>query len=216
MKTIDQYELFKLLLNDMGETGWWPADSKVEIIIGAIMIQNTNAANAKRAVNNIGSATQFNPQVILNLPLETLEDLVRPAGFFKNKSKAVHSVLNWFQEHDNNLEAITEKYEINLRQELLKLHGVGDETADVLLLYVFEQPVFVSDKYAQKLYTELGVSGMDNYRAMRKTVSLDKQFTTWEAKEFHGLIDEFGKIYLRGKGNFEASFLAGYQLKIEE
>ena len=107
MKTIDQYELFKLLLNDMGETGWWPADSKVEIIIGAIMIQNTNAANAKRAVNNIGSATKFNPQAILNLPLETLEDLVRPAGFFKNKSKAVHSVLNWFQEHDNNLEAIT-------------------------------------------------------------------------------------------------------------
>src|SRR5699024_10548633 len=122
MKTIDQYELFKLLLNDMGETGWWPADSIVEIIIGAIMIQNTNAANAKRAVNNIGSATKFNPQAILNLPLETLEDLVRPAGFFKNKSKAVHSVLNWFQEHDNNLEAITKKYEINLRQELLKLH----------------------------------------------------------------------------------------------
>lgn len=216
MKEITQYELFKLLLDEMGETGWWPAESKVEIVIGAIMIQNTNAANAKRAVINIGEATQFDSQAILNLSLEELEDLVRPAGFFKNKSKAVHAVLTWFAEHGNNLEAIAAKYDVNLRQELLKLHGVGDETADVLLLYIFDQPVFVSDKYAQKLYTELGVPGMDNYKAMRQRVALDSQFTTWEAQEFHGLIDEFGKLYLRGKGNFKTSFLVGYQLNREE
>lgn len=213
MQEITQYELFKLLLDEMGETGWWPADSKIEIVIGAIMIQNTNAANAKRAVINIGKVTQFDAQAILNLSLEELEDLVRPAGFFKNKSKAVHSVLSWLTEHGNDFEMIADKYDVNLRRELLKLHGVGDETADVLLLYIFDQPVFVSDKYAQKLYTELGVTGMDNYKAMRKRVALDTQFTTWEAQEFHGLIDEFGKLYLRGKGNFESSFLAGYQLK---
>ena len=216
MQEMTQYELFHRLLEEMGETGWWPAESKVEIVVGAIMIQNTTAANAERAVMNIGQATQFDTQAILDLPREELEVLVRPAGFYKNKSKAVHSVLHWFDEHDNDLRGIVRKYESNLRQELLKLHGVGDETADVLLLYIFDQPVFVADKYAQKLYTKLGIPGMDNYKAMRRLVSLDPQFTIWEAQEFHGLIDEFGKLYLRGKGRFEESFLAGYRLDASE
>lgn len=216
MQEITQYELFQRLLNEMGETGWWPAESKVEIVIGAIMIQNTTAANAERAVMNIGQATQFASEAILALPREELEELVRPAGFYKNKSKAVHSVLAWFKEHGNDLDEIARQYGSNLRRELLKLHGVGDETADVLLLYIFDQPVFVADKYAQKLYTELGVLGMDNYKAMMRRVSLDAKFTTWEAQEFHGLIDEFGKLYLRGKGRFEESFLVGYKLDTKE
>ena len=119
MQEMTQYELFHRLLEEMGETGWWPAESKVEIVVGAIMIQNTTAANAERAVMNIGQVTQFESQAILDLPREELEVLVRPAGFYKNKSKAVHSVLHWFNEHDNDLRGIVRKYESNLRQELL-------------------------------------------------------------------------------------------------
>lgn len=170
MKVINQYELFKLLLEELGETGWWVSESYVEIAIGAILIQNTTAANAQRAAENIRRVTDFNQESILALTSEALEELVRPAGFFKNKSKAIHSALSWFSHHDNELEAVKLKYGVSLRDELLKLHGVGDETADVFLLYIFNQAVFVSDKYAQKLYTNLGVMGMDNYKAMRKVV----------------------------------------------
>lgn len=216
MKLINQYDLFKIMLEEMGETGWWPAESRTEIVVGAILIQNTNWINADRALNQLKEATQLDQAKLLSLTEDTLQDLVRPAGFYKNKSKAIHSVLTWFDSHNNNLEGIKARYQGDLRKELLRLHGVGEETADVFLLYIFDLPVFVSDKYAQKLYTKLGIPGMDNYKAMRRLISLDPQFTIWEAQEFHGLIDEFGKLYLRGKGRFEESFLAGYRLDASE
>lgn len=214
MKLINQYDLFKIMLEEMGETGWWPAESRIEIVVGAILIQNTNWINAERALNQLKEATQLDQAKLLSLTEDALQDLVRPAGFYKNKSKAIHSVLTWFESHNNNLEGIKARYQGELRKELLRLHGVGEETADVFLLYIFDLPVFVSDKYAQKLYRELGVVGVDNYKMMRQKVSLDSRFTLWEAQEFHGLIDEFGKVYLRGEGIFKTSFLEGYQLKL--
>lgn len=214
MKIINQYDLFKIMLEEMGETGWWPAESRIEIAVGAILIQNTNWINADRALNQLKEATQLNQANLLSLTEDALQELIRPAGFYKNKSKAIHSVLTWFESHNNNLEGIKARYQEDLRKELLRLHGVGEETADVFLLYIFDLPVFVSDKYAQKLYRELGVVGVDNYKMMRQKVSLDSRFTLWEAQEFHGLIDEFGKVYLRGEGIFKTSFLEGYQLKL--
>lgn len=214
MKIINQYDLFKIMLEEMGETGWWPAESRIEIVVGAILIQNTNWINADRALNQLKEATQLNQANLLSLTEDALQELIRPAGFYKNKSKAIHSVLTWFESHNNNLEGIKARYQEDLRKELLRLHGVGEETADVFLLYIFDLPVFVSDKYAQKLYRELGVVGVDNYKMMRQKVSLDSRFTLWEAQEFHGLIDEFGKVYLRGEGIFKTSFLEGYQLKL--
>lgn len=214
MKIINQYDLFKIMLEEMGETGWWPAESRIEIVVGAILIQNTNWINADHALNQLKEATQLNQANLLSLTEDALQELIRPAGFYKNKSKAIHSVLTWFESHNNNLEGIKARYQEDLRKELLRLHGVGEETADVFLLYIFDLPVFVSDKYAQKLYRELGVVGVDNYKMMRQKVSLDSRFTLWEAQEFHGLIDEFGKVYLRGEGIFKTSFLEGYQLKL--
>lgn len=202
------------MLEEMGETGWWPAESRIEIVVGAILIQNTNWINADRALNQLKEATQLDQANLLSLTEDALQDLIRPAGFYKNKSKAIHSVLTWFESHNNNLEGIKARYQEDLRKELLRLHGVGEETADVFLLYIFDLPVFVSDKYAQKLYRELGVVGVDNYKMMRQKVSLDSRFTLWEAQEFHGLFDEFGKVYLRGEGIFKTSFLEGYQLKL--
>lgn len=202
------------MLEEMGETGWWPAESRIEIVVGAILIQNTNWINADRALNQLKEATQLNQANLLSLTEDALQELIRPAGFYKNKSKAIHSVLTWFESHNNNLEGIKARYQEDLRKELLRLHGVGEETADVFLLYIFDLPVFVSDKYAQKLYRELGVVGVDNYKMMRQKVSLDSRFILWEAQEFHGLIDEFGKVYLRGEGIFKTSFLEGYQLKL--
>src|SRR5699024_6218127 len=108
MKTIDQYELFKLLLNDMGETGWWPADSKVEIIIGAIMIQNTNAANAKRAVNNIRIAIRLVAHVSVYVTGDRIEALVQLVGFGEYKGMAVGSVFTCFVELDTMVLAMFE------------------------------------------------------------------------------------------------------------
>ena len=87
--------LYQKMHRKMGPSGWWPADSKEEIIIGALMIQKTNWQNADKAVANFQQKTGFDPEKITNLPMTEIQRLVRPAGFYKNKSKAVAAVFSW-------------------------------------------------------------------------------------------------------------------------
>lgn len=205
-------QLYQKMSREMGPSGWWPAESKEEIIVGAIMIQNTNWQNADRAVANFRQATHFAPEAICQLSDDELTTLVRPAGFYKNKSKAVRSVFSWLKEHHFDYEAISNHYGSQLRDNLLSLHGVGDETADVFLTYIFDRPTFISDKYARTLFTCLGISGLTNYASLARRCQLPTTFTVAMAQDFHGLIDEFGKQYLHPVADFKTSFLANDQL----
>ncbi|MDO4814469.1 MAG: endonuclease III domain-containing protein [Gemella sp.] len=212
---LNLYELYQLMLKEMGPTGWWPAETKEQIIIEAILIQNTTERNATSASKLIKEATNYNFKKILELNDETLQELVRPAGFMKNKSKAIKTLASWYLEHESNPEKINEKYGDNLRKILLKLHGVGPETADVLLTYIFDRPYFVADKYARTLLGLLGVETelLTNYITLHKHLALlPEHFSHQDAKEFHGLIDEFGKKYFHPMENFKTSFLADCQL----
>lgn len=211
MVKLSSKELFELLYGQYGETDWWPADSTYERMIGAILVQNTNWTNVELALDQLRRATALDAQNILALSQEDLIHLIRPAGFFKNKSRGILAMTKWLVSHHYNYQGIVNLYGKNLRQELMKLPNVGPETADVYLLYAFEQIEFVADKYAQKLYTHLGVEGIKNYPSLKQQVSMSG-FTLLEAQEFHALIVEFGKDYLRGAGRFEESFLSGYRL----
>lgn len=205
-------QLYHKLRTNMGPSGWWPADSKAEIIVGAILIQNTNWRNADRAVTLFRQRTAFEPTKILALPTEDLQRMVRPAGFYQNKSRSLVNVFSWLSRFDNDYHRIANHYGSNLRKQLLTLRGVGPETADVLLTYIFDQPSFISDKYARTLFTQLGVPHLTNYQSLASQVHLSKAFTVAMAQDFHGQIDEFGKKYLHPVGNFDHSFLAGDQL----
>lgn len=209
------YDLYQKMLLHMGATNWWPADSKEQIMIEAILIQNTTEANATRASSLIRQATAYDFERITRLPVEELEKLVRPAGFMKNKSKAIQTLTGWYVAYDANPSAIVERYGKELRATLLKLHGVGPETADVLLTYIFDQPQFVADKYARTLFGLLGVQGLTDYQSLHRRLScLSAPFTYQDAQEFHGLIDEFGKKHFRPIGKFQTSFLTGDTLKL--
>ena len=207
-------KLYQRMHREMGPSGWWPADSKAEIIIGAIMIQNTNWRNAARAVANFRQATQFVPAKIAQLPREEVQELTRPAGFYRNKSRAVEAVFAWLRQFDFDYQRIATAHGAQLRDQLLALHGVGDETADVLLTYVFDTPAFISDKYARTLFSRLGITGLTGYRSLANRCRLSPYFNLARAQDFHGLIDEFGKRYLRSPNAFQTSFLAGDQLKL--
>lgn len=214
MTTVTLYQLFKKMLTEMGPQGWWPADTKPEIIVGSILVQNTNWRNVEKSLANIKKATEFQPDLIAKLVVNDLITYIRPSGFYSNKSKAILEIFQWLSVYDFDFDQIKQEYGENLRNELLKLHGIGEETADVLLLYVFDEPVFIADKYAQKLFEALGQSGLNNYRRLKKTVDSFEEFSLTEAQEFHGLIDEFGKLYLRKTEDFSESFLAGYTLNL--
>ena len=211
------YELYQKMLAHMGPTNWWPADSKEQIMIEAVLIQNTTEANATRASQLIREATAYDFECIVQLDSKILEDLVRPAGFMKNKSRAIQGLAQWYLDHDVAPKAICQAYGSRLREVLLGLHGVGPETADVLLTYIFDQPQFVADKYARTLFGLLGVEGLRDYQTLGKRLHrLPEPFTFADAQEFHGLIDEFGKAHFRPMEKFETSFLAGDRLRLEK
>ncbi|MCY7171979.1 deoxyribonuclease I [Streptococcus gallolyticus subsp. gallolyticus] len=207
------YNLYQKMLTHMGATNWWPADSKQQIIIEAILIQNTTELNATRASQLIKTASNYDLQVLVNMPKENLEELVRPAGFMKNKSKAIQEVASWYLAHNENPTKIVQQYGSSLRKVLLSLHGVGPETADVLMAYIFDQPQFIADKYARTLFTQLGINDLTDYKSLAILLAeLPQPFTFADAQEFHGLIDEFGKQYFHPVKDFQKSFLAGDQL----
>lgn len=205
-------ELYEKMHQNMGDSGWWPAESKAEIIVGAIMIQNTNWRNADKAVAGFRERTNFDPNQIRQLTTAELYDLVRPAGFYKNKSRAVAAVFTWLSQYNDDYQQASQSLGPTLRKELLKLHGIGDETADVLLTYIFEQPTFISDKYARVLFTQLGIPNLTNYQSLARQVKLPANFTSAAAQDFHGLIDEFGKVYFHPLTKFQESFLADDRL----
>jgi len=214
MTTLTLYELYEKMYAEMGPQGWWPADSKIEIIVGAILVQNTNWNNVGKSLANIKKATSFDANKIAGLDRDELIEFIRPSGFYKNKSKAILGVFQWLSDHNYDFKQIKQQYGENLRKELLNLHGVGDETADVLLLYVFDVSVFIADNYARKLFAALGQPLFKNYRELKKRIKNFEQFTLEEAQEFHGLIDEFGKISLKNEHDFQSSFLADYSLTL--
>ncbi|MDM7516591.1 deoxyribonuclease I [Lentilactobacillus sp. TOM.63] len=208
---IDPMPLYHYMLKEMGPQHWWPADSKMEIVIGAILVQNTNWNNVDLALDNLRAKTDLNVEKILQLSQPELEELIRPSGFYKNKSKSLLAVLKWFNQADCDFDKLSAQTGSHLRQTLLALPGIGEETADSLIVYVFDQPTFIADKYARTLFSCLG-DPTTNYRQLKQQVALPASFTYQDAQEFHGLIDEFGKVYLKNSEKFNGSFLSQFQL----
>ncbi|MFW3496765.1 endonuclease III domain-containing protein [Aerococcus viridans] len=205
-------KLYDTLLNEMGPQGWWPADSKVEIILGAILVQNTNWRNVEKSLSHLKSATGFLPEEILKLQLEELETLIRPSGFYRNKARAIQASFQWFGNHKWDYQAVQYEYEKQLRSEILKLHGVGFETADVFRVFIFDQPAFIADAYARRLFSWLTDKSYATYQSLYQDIVLPDDFTYEEAQEFHGLIDEFGKLYLGKNGQVKENFLSKIKL----
>jgi len=193
-------KLYHIMLEEMGPQYWWPAETKKEIILGAILVQNTNWNNADQALITLKEQTDFSSDEILNLENSELETLIRPSGFYRNKTKTIQTVFEWFNQHNWDYEKIKETYGTELRKELLALHGIGEETADVFLVYVFDQVEFIADKYARKLFNQLEfTNSIETYHGLKSKVELPSNFTYVDAQEFHGLIDEFGKMYLKNR-----------------
>ncbi|TDM02485.1 endonuclease III domain-containing protein [Macrococcus carouselicus] len=199
-------ELYDLLYAELGPLGWWPADSEIEMMIGAILVQNTNWNNVEKSLHNIQEKNDFDAEKILSLTIEELQELIRPSGFYHNKSKALMTLLEWLSDYDFNYKRIDEYFGAALRTELLKLRGIGPETADVLLVYLFERVEFIPDSYTRRLYKQLGYTNTESYDKFKKEVRID-DFTNAEAKEFHGLLDEFGKRFLTTKTRDSEHFL---------
>src|SRR5699024_1418183 len=108
-------KLYESLLDEMSPQGWEPAESNVEIIMGAILVQNTNWRNVEKSLNNLKAATAFLPEEILGLPVAELEELIRPSGFYRNKARAIQASFQWFGNHKWDYQAMQYAYGRQLR-----------------------------------------------------------------------------------------------------
>ncbi len=207
---LDTKTLYQLLYEHMGPQGWWPAESKIEVMLGAILVQNTNWRNAAYAIESLKQATHLKPHHILNLKLETLQVLIRSSGFYKNKAQTILSLLTWLEHHDFDYQEINHRYKQDLRKTLLEIKGIGSETADVLIVYIFGGVEFIADSYSRRLYRKLGYTQTDSYEQLKRHIKLPDDFSNQDANEFHALLDNFGKNYFNGKINSKYTFLDAY------
>lgn len=193
------------LCKHYGEQNRWQSDNKIEDLVSTILIQRTTEKNAKLAL--AGFMDVMTVEGILTLPLEELQERIRLAGFFKQKSQTIRRLLIWLREVGGFKVLVRIKTE-DLRKQLLELKGIGPETADALLLYLFDRPVFISDEYARILFRRLGFGNFDTYNDMHAVYdNVLEGLTLKQCQEIHAVIDEHGKAFSKSKGQLDESWL---------
>lgn len=187
------FSLYKKLLHKFGHQYWWPADSDYEVVVGAILTQNTNWKNVEKAITNLKAAKKLNEKSILKTENSELETLIRPSGFYKQKAERLKLATKKWMELKQHDHLSVEK----LRNELLSVKGIGRETADSIILYAFHKPIFVIDAYTRrfcKKHFNFESNNYDDYREFfEKSLPRDVHLF----KEYHALIVEWGKSTAR-------------------
>ena len=205
MRQEEIQETLLRLCKHYGEQNWWQQDNKFEDLVSTILIQRTSEKNAKLAL--AGLMDVMTVEGILALPLEELQERIRPAGFFKQKSQTIRGLLIWLREVGG-FEVLSKIGTEELRKQLLELKGIGPETADALLLYLFDRSVFISDEYARRLFRRLGFGNFDTYNEMQAVYcNVLEGLTLKQCQEIHAVIDEHGKVFSKSKGQLDESWL---------
>ena len=192
-------EIFKRLFDAFGPQYWWPGESPFEVMVGAVLTQNTNWQNVERAINNLRQADLLEPRALADVPTEELEELIRPAGYFRVKARRLRSLLQLLiKQYDGSPEAMFAAGLSALREELLAVHGIGPETADSILLYAAELPSFVVDAYTHRVFARHGWIGFDaDYHELQDYFHGNLPDDVALYNEYHALIVNLGKHYCR-------------------
>ncbi|WP_429949945.1 hypothetical protein IGJ55_001506 [Enterococcus sp. AZ170] len=205
-------ELYQTLSEAMDHSIWWNTENPWEIVVGSILVQNTSWKNVDYSLINIRNEIGFIPKKLAEIDLLVLQDLIRPSGFYKNKSQTLKEVFVWFRSYDYNIATLQEKDLTVLREELLNIQGIGHETADVLLVFVFKKIVFIADKYAQRIFNHLGLEEALTYLKLQSLIELPSDFTNQQAQNLHGWLVDYGQVYLKSEEIWQTGFLSNFKL----
>ena len=180
---------FETLFDYYGPQKWWPCRSGLrwEIIVGAILTQNTAWTNVEKAIGNLLSAGVMSPESVLATTDDKLQELIRPAGFFMQKSAYLKAMAAFMLERESAFEQSADVWA--LRKELLAVKGVGRETADSILLYAFNKPIFVIDAYTRRVAERhLHLDGTLHYDTLQKIFMDALPADVAIYNEYHALI----------------------------
>lgn len=186
-------EVYQKLFAANGRQHWWPGDGAFEIMVGAVLTQNTAWTNVERAIANLKQARALSPAAIVKAHPRRLAAWLRPSGYFNIKAKRLKALCRWLMEQGG-ARSLAKLATHDLRHALLNVHGVGPETADDILLYAFNRPVFVIDAYTRRIFARLGlIAGDEHYEALRSLFEKELEFSASLFNEYHALIVAHGK-----------------------
>jgi endonuclease-3 related protein len=191
-------DIFNRLVETYGEQGWWPGEG-FEIVVGAVLTQNTTWKNAEKAIERMREAKLLEPERIVETESTALKEAIRPAGFYNQKAKYLRAIA----------EFVIGRNKVS-RNTLLELHGIGKETADSIMLYAYELPIFVIDAYTKRLCRRLGVIDTENYDKLQQFFMKHLPQDVELYKEFHALIVKHCKEVCKKKPRCKICCLADY------
>ncbi len=199
LATSDLTGIYRILHRRFGPQHWWPGDTAFEVMVGAILTQNTNWRNVEKAISNLKTLDLLDPRRINEVTHKRLMGAIRPAGFFNQKSRYLKEYCRYYvSAYGADVRKMRAVQTKRLRDELLGLKGIGPETADSILLYALDKPVFVIDAYTRRIFSRHGM------------LSEQASYSTWQEhfvsllpknvkvyNEFHALIVKLAKEYCK-------------------
>jgi len=190
-------DIFIQLQQYYGDLAWWPAETEYEMMVGAILTQNTNWKNVEKALANLaGHLTgKIAPQQVLSMSIDTLAQSIRSSGYYNQKAIKVKALTLWFQGYDFDINKARNVNGNTLRKELLSIKGIGPETADSILVYALDKPFFIIDNYTRRTLQRIGFELPRDYDKLRLQLeqNIPQDITTYQ--QYHALLVEHAKRY---------------------
>jgi len=188
-----------MLYKRYGPQGWWPGDSKLECILGAVLTQNTSWTNAEKAILNLKKENIVGIKKLASVSTQALASLIRPSGYYNQKAIKIKRVLSFVTEnYGGSLKRMFDEETRELRSKLLTINGIGPETADTILLYAGHKPVFVIDTYTYRVLSRHGlVPEYTTYEEIQELFTDTIPEDTAVYNEYHALLVRVGKEYCR-------------------
>ncbi len=182
-------DIYDRLQERYGPRDWWPADSRFEVMVGAVLVQNTAWSNAAKAIRSLSDAGLLSPHGLRSADVADIAQFIYSSGYYNMKARKLKALVEWLGERDDDIEALMTADPATLREELLAVHGIGEETADDILLYALDMPVFVIDLYTRRLLFRLGLAPEKGpYALYRRLFTENLPAEVALFNEYHALI----------------------------
>lgn len=219
LKVTELHDVYQRLLAAFGHQHWWPGETPFEVMIGAILTQNTAWTNVEKAIGNLKAAGCLSPEGLRKLSQHELAQRIRPSGYFNIKAQRLKCFIEFlFAEYGGDLNRMFQEEGSVLREKLLQVKGIGPETADSILLYAAQKPFFVIDAYTKRIFERHGLKakGYEGWqtlfmKALASQPALTKKKALRLYNDFHAQIVHLGKHFCKSQYAFcDSCPLAGY------
>ncbi|MBV5316994.1 MAG: endonuclease III domain-containing protein [Desulfobulbaceae bacterium] len=191
--------IYTRMYDQLGPQHWWPGETPFEVMVGAVLTQNTNWKNVERAIDNLKGVGLLSLEALSALPTGLLAEYIRPAGYYNIKAGRLHNLLTYINEaHHGDLQSFLDQPLEPFREALLSIKGIGPETADSILLYAANRPIFVVDTYTHRILSRHQVIDEDfGYQEIQELFMDHLDCDSQLYNEYHALLVRVGSVYCK-------------------